>query len=92
MDLEEFTNISQNEASLSRELAIYPNYSSRLSTTTLLQSAGGSTTSEQQVVYQQSDHFSNSFPTFESIRRQGKLCDVTLKVIIFLNFTLTNQK
>ena len=36
--------------------------------------------SEKQVVYQNPDHCATSFPTFEHIRRQGKLCDVTLKV------------
>lgn len=31
-------------------------------------------------VYQNVDHCASSFPTFEHIRMQGKLCDVTLKV------------
>lgn len=32
------------------------------------------------IVYQQNDLFSQGFPIMEEIRRQGKLCDVTLKV------------
>ena len=35
---------------------------------------------EKQIVYQQNDLFSQGYPVFEEIRRQGKLCDVTLKV------------
>jgi hypothetical protein len=35
---------------------------------------------KQQVIYQNTGHFIESFPTFEHIRRQGKFCDVTLKV------------
>ena len=85
MDLdEELTAIEPNKDLMSQDLGLFPNFSSsRMSTTTLLQSAGGSTTTERQVVYQQPDHCSNSFPTFELIRRQGKLCDVTLKVYNF---------
>lgn len=41
--------------------------------------------SDRQVIYQHPDHFASSFPTFEQIRRQGKLCDVTLKVRISKN-------
>lgn len=33
------------------------------------------------VIFQQHDLFSQGFPIMEEIRRQGKLCDVTLKVI-----------
>lgn len=32
------------------------------------------------VIFQQNDLFSQGFPIMEEIRRQGKLCDVTLKV------------
>lgn len=32
------------------------------------------------VIFQQNDLFSQGFPLMEEIRRQGKLCDVTLKV------------
>ncbi|XP_012281434.1 kelch-like protein 18 [Orussus abietinus] len=35
---------------------------------------------EKLLVYQQTDLFLQSFPIFEEIRRQGKLCDATLKV------------
>jgi hypothetical protein len=35
---------------------------------------------EESVMFQQSDLFSLGFPIMEEIRRQGKLCDVTLKV------------
>jgi hypothetical protein len=35
---------------------------------------------EESVTFQQSDLFSMGFPIMEEIRRQGKLCDVTLKV------------
>lgn len=35
------------------------------------------------VIYKQEDLFSESFPVMKEIRRQGKLCDVTLKVIRF---------
>lgn len=34
------------------------------------------------VIFQQHDLFSQGFPIMEEIRRQGKLCDVTLKVIM----------
>uniref|UniRef100_A0A1B6DBJ8 Kelch-like protein diablo n=1 Tax=Clastoptera arizonana TaxID=38151 RepID=A0A1B6DBJ8_9HEMI len=36
--------------------------------------------SEECVIFQQLDLFSQGFPMMEEIRRQGKLCDVTLKV------------
>ena len=32
------------------------------------------------VVFQQADLCSNAFPLMEEIRKQGKLCDVTIKV------------
>ena len=32
------------------------------------------------VVFQQTDLSSNAFPVMEEIRKQGKLCDVTIKV------------
>ncbi|KAJ9573753.1 hypothetical protein L9F63_008877 [Diploptera punctata] len=35
---------------------------------------------EESVIFQQLDLFSSGFPIMEDIRRQGKLCDVTLKV------------
>lgn len=35
---------------------------------------------EKYVIYKQDDLFSDSFPLMKEIRRQGKLCDVTLKV------------
>lgn len=37
---------------------------------------------EKPYTFQQDDLFSQGFPVFEEIRRQGKLCDVTLKVRI----------
>lgn len=36
---------------------------------------------EDHIIYQQDDLFLNGFPIMEEIRRQGKLCDVTLKVL-----------
>lgn len=39
---------------------------------------------EECVIFQQLDLFSSGFPMMEEIRRQGKLCDVTLKVGNFL--------
>ena len=38
------------------------------------------TENEECVVFQQLDLFTSGFPIMEEIRRQGKLCDVTLKV------------
>jgi hypothetical protein len=35
---------------------------------------------EDCLMFQQSDLFSLGFPIMEEIRRQGKLCDVTLRV------------
>lgn len=35
---------------------------------------------EESIIFEQSDLFSVGFPIMEEIRRQGKLCDVTLKV------------
>ncbi|XP_011297003.1 kelch-like protein 18 isoform X2 [Fopius arisanus] len=34
----------------------------------------------KQIVFQEPELFSQGFPIFEEIRRQGKLCDVTLKI------------
>lgn len=36
--------------------------------------------SEECIIFQQLDVFANGFSVMEEIRRQGKLCDVTLKV------------
>lgn len=36
--------------------------------------------SEECVIFQQLDIFAHGFSIMEEIRRQGKLCDVTLKV------------
>ena len=36
---------------------------------------------EEHIIYQQDDLFLQGFPLMEEIRRQGKLCDVTLKVL-----------
>lgn len=46
----------------------------------------GEITNEKEIVYQQPDHCAQGFPIFEDIRRQGKLCDVTLKVKHNLTF------
>jgi len=35
---------------------------------------------EESIIFEQSDLFSVCFPIMEEIRRQGKLCDVTLEV------------
>lgn len=35
---------------------------------------------EKYVLFKQEDLFAESFPLMKEIRRQGKLCDVTLKV------------
>lgn len=35
---------------------------------------------EESITFEQSDLFSVGFPIMEEIRRQGKLCDVTLEV------------
>ena len=40
----------------------------------------GEVANEKEIVYQQPDHCAQGFSIFEDIRRQGKLCDVTLKV------------
>lgn len=40
--------------------------------------------SDECVIFQQLDIFSQGFPLMEEIRRQGKLCDVTLKVGVYL--------
>lgn len=37
---------------------------------------------ERYVIFKQEDLFAESFPLMKEIRRQGKLCDVTLKVKI----------
>lgn len=44
------------------------------------------------VIYKQDDLFSESFPVMKEIRRQGKLCDVTLKVIRYLFLETFIQK
>jgi hypothetical protein len=35
---------------------------------------------EENIIFEQSDLFTVGFPIMEEIRRQGKLCDVTLEV------------
>lgn len=42
--------------------------------------------SDKFVIFQQDDLHIESFPLMKEIRRQGKLCDVTLKVRDFWNF------
>lgn len=37
--------------------------------------------SDKYVIFKQDDLHSESFPLMKEIRRQGKLCDVTLKVV-----------
>ena len=39
------------------------------------------------IVFHKEDLPKTAFPVFEDIRRQGKLCDVTLKVNILMSFT-----
>lgn len=39
--------------------------------------------SNESLVFQQNDLFPSAFPMMEEIRRQGKLCDVVLKVYNF---------
>lgn len=39
---------------------------------------------DRYVIFKQDDLFSESFPLMKEIRRQGKLCDVTLKVYEFI--------
>lgn len=48
---------------------------------------------EKTTVFQVPELFSHGFPIFEEIRRQGKLCDVTLKVcgIAFVNLHPTGK-
>lgn len=41
---------------------------------------------DKYVIFKQDDLFAESFPVMKEIRRQGKLCDVTLKVKMFLVF------
>lgn len=36
--------------------------------------------SNQNLIFQQTDLFVSAFPCMEEIRRQGRLCDVVLKV------------
>ncbi|KAK9752514.1 BTB/POZ domain [Popillia japonica] len=36
--------------------------------------------SNESLVFQQNDLFPSAFPMMEEIRRQGKLCDVVLKI------------
>ena len=44
----------------------------------LKDSSGGG--DEKYVIFKQDDLFAESFPLMKEIRRNGKLCDVTLKV------------
>lgn len=44
--------------------------------------------SEECVIFQQLDIFAQGFSIMEEIRRQGKLCDVTLKVRYFCFYFL----
>jgi hypothetical protein len=44
---------------------------------------------EESIIFEQSDLFSIGFPIMEEIRRQGKLCDVTLVVRMFPNSLIT---
>lgn len=37
--------------------------------------------SDECLIFQQTDLFLQGFPVMEEIRRQGKLCDITLKVL-----------
>lgn len=37
---------------------------------------------EKYIIFKQDDLSSESFPVMKEIRRQGKLCDVTLKVMV----------
>lgn len=37
--------------------------------------------SKENLVFQQNDLFTSAFPLMADVRRQGKLCDVVLKVI-----------
>lgn len=39
---------------------------------------------DKYVIFKQDDLHAESFPIMKEIRRQGKLCDVTLKVTYFL--------
>lgn len=43
---------------------------------------------EMYIVFKQDDLFNNSFPQMKEIRRQGKLCDVTLIVIIISYYNI----
>ena len=43
----------------------------------------------ENVVYQQDDLFPSAFPVMEEIRRQGKLCDVVLKVLFSTHLIYT---
>lgn len=47
------------------------------------------TDDDKYVLFKQDDLFAESFPLMKEIRRQGKLCDVTLKVRI--KFYFRNQ-
>lgn len=38
--------------------------------------------SNESMVFQQNDLFPMAFPCMEEIRRQGRLCDVVLKVVL----------
>ena len=43
--------------------------------------------SDDVVVFNKADLPLMAYPLFEDIRRRGKLCDVTLKVTVVLNFS-----
>ncbi|XP_043268337.1 kelch-like protein 18 isoform X2 [Venturia canescens] len=57
-----------------------PNKTPCLSPAGVIKSFNIEEENDKQFVFQQDDLFSQGFPLFEEIRRQGKLCDVTLKV------------
>lgn len=44
------------------------------------ESSPGNASNTTAVVFQQADLASTAFPVMEDIRKQGKLCDVTIKV------------
>lgn len=41
---------------------------------------------DKYVIFKQDDLFAESFPLMKEIRRQGKLCDVTLKVFVYKHY------
>lgn len=61
-----------------------------------LKDSSGGADDDRYVIFKQDDLFAESFPLMKEIRRQGKLCDVTLKVncslfcfILFLMWDIT---